>query len=395
MSFVWEHKKSQYWYARFMDHNGKRRNRSTKVRIKGATPVETRDNKKLALKIADEFEAAARTRRTALQARRAMAELTEEIMGKDMSGKSLSEHVESWLARKQGEVAKSTYIFYKSAVGRFQSFIDAMKLADGDIAFITPEHILQYREHRRNEVAAKTVNHELKCLRMLFKAAKKAHLIADDPTEFVDTIREEKVKVRRGFTIDEVKSVLAVADDEWRSMIFFGLYTGQRLSDISKLTWRNVDLERNEVRLVTEKTGKSLRIPIASPLREHIESLPVTDDPDQPIHARIYDKFMQSRRTSNISNEFANLLYQAGLRAEKVSHNKRKDATEMGGRRRTHELSFHSLRHTAVTLLHDAGVPMQVAQTLIGHDDKAMHELYIGVGQEALNEAANKLPKLT
>ena len=35
---------------------------------------------------------------------------------------------------------------------------------------------------------------------------------------------------------------LSVADDEWRSMILFGLYTGARLSDVASLTWENIDL---------------------------------------------------------------------------------------------------------------------------------------------------------
>jgi integrase len=34
-------------------------------------------------------------------------------------------------------------------------------------------------------------------------------------------------------------------------MIKFGLYTGQRLSDIAALTWSNIDLERNFIRLTT------------------------------------------------------------------------------------------------------------------------------------------------
>ncbi|MGA8659217.1 MAG: hypothetical protein WB586_24060 [Chthoniobacterales bacterium] len=28
-----------------------------------------------------------------------------------------------------------------------------------------------------------------------------------------------------------------VADPEWQSMILFGLYTGQRLGDVARLTW--------------------------------------------------------------------------------------------------------------------------------------------------------------
>jgi hypothetical protein len=36
------------------------------------------------------------------------------------------------------------------------------------------------------------------------------------------------------------------------------------------------------------------------------------------------------------------------------------------------ELSFHSLRGTATTLLHEAGVPSSVAEALIGHDGERM-----------------------
>jgi integrase len=77
-----------------------------------------------------------------------------------------------------------------------------------------------------------------------------------------------------------------VADDEWRSMILFGLYTGQRLSDIASLRWSNIDLPRGELPLVTRKTGKTMILPIAAPLRRLLESLQATDNPNAPIHTR-------------------------------------------------------------------------------------------------------------
>jgi hypothetical protein len=64
------------------------------------------------------------------------------------------------------------------------------------------------------------------------------------------------------------------------------------------------------------------------------------------------------------------------------------------GRRRINELSFHSLRRTATTLLHEAGVPPTVAQALIGHDSQEVHHDYIGIGREALRSAVNRFPKL-
>jgi integrase len=57
-------------------------------------------------------------------------------------------------------------------------------------------------------------------------------------------------------------------------------------------------------------------------------------------------------------------------------------------------LSFHSLRRTARTLLHEAGIPAAVAQALIGHDSAAMHEIYISVGREALVKAAAAFPEV-
>jgi hypothetical protein len=55
-------------------------------------------------------------------------------------------------------------------------------------------------------------------------------------TEFVEAVRKERgIKIKRPFTLPGLRSVLALANDEWRSMILFGLYTGQRLGDIATL----------------------------------------------------------------------------------------------------------------------------------------------------------------
>ena len=63
--------------------------------------------------------------------------------------------------------------------------------------------------------------------------------------------------------------------------------------------------------------------------------------------------------------------------------------------RRIHSgISFHSLRHTAVSLLKDAGIPQATVQELIGHESATMSALYTHVGREALEKAAAALPEL-
>lgn len=206
-----------------------------------------------------------------------------------------------------------------------------------------------------------------------------------------NTVRQRVITPKRGFNIEEVKAILDVADDEWRSMVLFGLYTGQRLSDIASLRWSNIDLRRGEMRLVTRKTGKTMILPIAARLRRLLESMLATDDPSAPIHPRACAILERQGKTANLSNQFANLLVRAGLRQKKdhKGHGKGR-----GVRREIEQLSFHSLRRTATTMLHQAGVPAAVAQAMIGHDSEAIHEQYVSVGLEALEQAAASLPEL-
>jgi integrase len=63
--------------------------------------------------------------------------------------------------------------------------------------------------------------------------------------------------------------------------------------------------------------------------------------------------------------------------------------------RRVHSgISFHSLRHSAVSLLKDAGVPEAVVMELVGHDSKEMSGHYTHVGNEALEKAVAALPEI-
>jgi integrase len=261
-------------------------------------------------------------------------------------------------------------------------------MADADVTEITRDHITRFRNEEAKHFAPKTVNHEVKFLRMIFRAARRDAVVSDDPAEFVDTIRKGKSRVRRPFTIPELKSVLSVADDEWRSMVLFGLYTGQRLSDVAMLTWQNIDLRRGEIRLVSRKTGRTLILPIAASLRTHIEALPSNDDPAGPLHPRAYAIVAKQGKSGHLSNQFADLLAQAGLRRKKP-HRKNTDGARQ---HRGSELSFHCLRHTAVSMMKDAGIPSAVVMELVGHDSEQMSHVYTHVGSEALQKAADSLP---
>lgn len=370
---------SKFWFAAFTDANGRRLKKSTKT-----------TDKKTAMRIAQEFESVANKRRTLTQIRRVIGEMSRELLGETLGEPSLREYVEAWLNSKAPSAAPSTIVFYRNATSKFISWLG--ERADREITLITRADIIGFRNERAAVAAPKTVNHEIKVLRMLFRSARKDGVLSDDPAEFAETVRDRRGNTaRRPFTIPELRAVLDTCDDEWKSLVLFGLYTGQRLGDLAALSWANLDLQRFDIRMTTAKTGKRMIIPISEPLRRHIMGLPAPDNADAPIHPRAFNALQRSGKTGGLSNQFADILAAAGLRKKKPH---RKQTGEKLPRRDASGLSFHSLRHTAVSMMKDAGIPQAAVMEIIGHDSEQMSQHYTHTGRESLERAAASLPDL-
>ena len=65
-----------------------------------------------------------------------------------------------------------------------------------------------------------------------------------------------------------------------------------------------------------------------------------------------------------------------------------------GRRNRTPEASFHSLRHTFVSLAANAGVPLPVVQSIVGHCSTAMTRHYYHENEADLRRAVEAIPTL-
>ncbi|HWL54346.1 MAG TPA: site-specific integrase [Chthoniobacteraceae bacterium] len=381
------------WIACFTDKDGRRRQRST-----------SETDRKKAQKIADGYETAARQKRTVRQIRSVLSELSEMVTGEGLKVVSFGGYVKDWLERKTHEVSDSTKVSYEDALQSFVVFLGPK--AEREISDITETEVVAFRNARMEAGFARpTVNKALKSLRLIFKEARSEGLIADDPTEFVKAVKETggaNQNDRRPFTRDEIDLVLKRCSPEWRSMVLFGLYTGQRLSDLALLTWGNIDLPARELRMVASKTSKTIVIPLAGPLWEHVQCLlkPTPPDtvvtkrsPSTPIHRECYDLRAKTKGSAGLSNAFAKILEAAGLR-EKSTKQKLEGGRGRSAPRKSRGLSFHCLRHTAVTMLKEAGIPAAVVMELVGHDSKAVSQHYTHVGSEALRKAAEAFPEL-
>jgi integrase len=376
MASIWKNPQSRYWTACWRDQNGKQCRASTKT-----------IDRKLARRMAEDFEKASRTRRTLAQLEKILRDYHEEFGGEGFQKRSLRAFCAEWLAEKEPSVSPSTIRFYRKTVQKLLEHFG--ERAERPINEVTNGDLVAFRNQLAKEISASSTNHDLIAVRMIFRAARRLGRITEDPAEFLKPVREfdnphqEKC---RPFTEPELRVLMTAADSEWRSMIRIALYTGGRLSDVASLRWSNIDLERGELSFTARKTGKTALLPIVGPLLAHVLSLPSSDDPHGFLHPRAAEIFSRTNHAAALSNMFAELLKEAGLRSVK--------GASSSTRRRANELSFHSLRHNCVSMLKDAGIPQAVVQELVGHSNAQTNARYTHVGRVALEKAAASFPIL-
>jgi integrase len=177
---------------------------------------------------------------------------------------------------------------------------------------------------------------------------------------------------------------------EWRGLILFGLYLGQRLGDLAKLTWRAVDLDAGEIAFTARKTGRRIVLPLVQPLVDYLSALPSSDNPN----AYIFPNSAKHKRTASLSNQFREILVEAGL-VEPLPRGHRSTGRGRSGARETSEISFHSLRHSAVTMLKAAGVSDFIAREIVGHESAAISRQYTHLTTDDKRAAMRRLPDVT
>jgi integrase len=133
---------------------------------------------------------------------------------------------------------------------------------------------------------------------------------------------------------------------------------------------------------------------MAPPLQRHIKSLLAGDDSCQPLHPLAHRTVSKSGKVGTLSRQFSELMARAGLVGPK-RHRKSFDRNGRDGRRTMSGISFHSLRHTATSLLKNAGVPSAIVQDIIGHESAAISANYTHIDEATKRTALAALPDVT
>jgi integrase len=372
-------------------HKGKRVFRSTGTSNRKQAEEVERAFKKMAKKGRDGTL-------NAYTARQLIAEAVDNILhalnpeqraAKSKSRYTIKAWMEKWLESKEQEVEPSTFNRYKCVIDRFTAFLGTK--CNHDIGMLDSGDVLEFRDDEAKQLARQTANLAVRILRICFGDALKQGFNYGNPASDVKMLKGSNESQRRAFTLDEIKRILKACehDVEWYGLVIFGLYLGQRLGDLSRLTWRSINLDSGEVSFVTQKTGRRIHIPMMQPVVDYLTTLPANDDPN----AFIFPKAAAYRKVSSLSGQFHDILVDAGLVG--VRSYSRPKTKGISRTREVSEISFHSLRHSAVTLLKAAGVSDFIAREIVGHDSAAVSRQYSHLSTEHKRNAMRNLPDVT
>ena len=128
---------SPYWIASFTDAKGRRLKKSTKT-----------TNRTLAMRIAQEWEKAARAARAKQlvesQCRRVLSELHQQATGAPLHFISCSDWFAQWLAGRKAFATAKTYARYEKVTADFLGFLGKER-AEAPLSAITREEVAAFR----------------------------------------------------------------------------------------------------------------------------------------------------------------------------------------------------------------------------------------------------------
>ena len=379
-------KKQNYWWATWK-MGRKSVKRSTGIPVKQAGMTEKK-LEQLARAAADGMEQAAKGTRPAdkvLDSVRGALELA----GVEGHIPTVREYLEAY-PRCAGEQSE------RNRARSFKVFMEFLGAdADKRLDKITPARCRDFIRWALKIVSRKTVQQYRTYVSGAFKRAVDVDdILNKNPMAGVNVAQEamsinpdkgEDKQKRLPFTRDEVIYLMEKLPAPWCDMVAVCVYTGGlRISDVCEMRWDGVLWDRGYIHLVEKKTRKERMQPIIPQLREILERLHAAADGSGYVFPGMAHYFI-SGAGGYVSTMFTSLLRAHGL--TDAAPEKRE-----GRRHNISPKSFHSLRHSVVSLLR-CGVafsPDAIRDT-VGHDSEEVERGYFTGNMELRGKVLNSL----
>lgn len=274
-------------------------------------------------------------------------------------------------------LSASTAGHYKSIYTVFMDYLTQCKVLD--VNDITMETCNGYLKTQAG-YSFKTVEQNICGLRHFLRYLWSIGLILDDFAEKIHMPSVSKsAKIPSAWTADELKCMIAAIDRNSPvgkrdyAMIVLACVLGLRIGDIKNLRFGNFDWNKKELSLIQHKTHKPLTLPVPDAVGwaaiDYIKNgRPNFYETDIVFvkHMPPFDAFSDN---DHLGGRIKHYMQKAGI-----------------SRYRERRSGFHSLRHSAGSMLLEMETPLPVITNILGHSDPDVTAVYLKTDLEKLAE---------
>lgn len=200
---------------------------------------------------------------------------------------------------------------------------------------------------------------------------------------YADRIHMPSVSKNAGipsaWSIEELKKMISAIDRSSPvgkrdyAMIVLASVLGLRIGDIKNLTFNNFNWEEKKLSIIQHKTHKPLELPIPDAVGWAIIDYIKNGRPSFYETDRIFVKHMPPFDPIGDNNHMKQM----------VTKYMRKAGIDRRGRKRS---GFHSLRHSAGSILLEMETPLPVITNILGHSDPDITSVYLKTDLQKLAE---------
>ncbi|WP_188260819.1 tyrosine-type recombinase/integrase [Azospirillum tabaci] len=241
-------------------------------------------------------------------------------------------------------------------------------LADVALARIDSPFVLKLRDKTFAKRKRRFANYVLAVLSILHNWGTPRGITTGNPAEKVPKVERprKEAEANRAWKAIELETVMLAAPDELRVPIALAAFAGLRQGDVIRLPW--TAYKGGVIESRQAKTGDPIWVPVHSELRALLDAardrLPTLAEKLSAKGKPIPTTIVIGQRGESFTED--------GFRArffKLVRELETKEWVWPG-------LTFHGLRHTAATMLADAGCDTRDIQAVLGHRTAAMSEHY-------------------
>lgn len=332
-------------------------------------------------------------RRAELKRRRDLEESYHGLGKPKVAPLALSTAAAKWVELKTPTLAAKSLVIEKTSLSHLLPVLGRLLLSD-----ISAEDIARYQEHRLKQPARpgsarltspKTVNLEIGTLRAILKRHRLWANIQPD-VRMLPAREDVGIALSLGA---ERELLNACAESRSRSLlpaVLVALNTGMRYSEIRLLQWRQVDLNTRTLTVGRSKTqaGTGRVVPLNAAATEILRFWA-----DQFPKRETQHHVFPSEKYGAGGDDFKPTVHATDPRHPIASW---KEAWESAKKRAGVSVRFHDLRHTCVTRMLEAGVPLSVVASVMGWSSATtvrMVKRYGHIGQAAQRLAVEALDR--